>query len=135
MSSTIRRIATSNAPAAIGPYSQAVFANKTLYVSGQLGIVPGKSELVAGGVRSEAERAMMNLGEILKAAGASFDNVVKVTILLVDIGDFQTVNEVYKGFFNNASFPARSTYQVTALPKNGRVEIEAIAAIDDLPES
>uniref|UniRef100_A0A914H2Y5 Ras-related protein Rab-14 n=1 Tax=Globodera rostochiensis TaxID=31243 RepID=A0A914H2Y5_GLORO len=133
MSPTIRQIATSNAPAAIGPYSQAVFANKTLYVSGQLGIVPGKSELVPGGVRSEAERAMMNLGEILKAAGASFDNVVKVTILLVDIGDFQTVNEVYKGFFNNTSFPARSTYQVTALPKNGRVEIEAIAAIDDPP--
>ncbi|KAL3080821.1 hypothetical protein niasHS_014926 [Heterodera schachtii] len=129
--SNIRAISTPNAPAAIGPYSQAVLAHNTLYVSGQLGLVPGKSELVAGGVENEARQAMTNLGAILSAAGASFGNVVKVTILLANIDDFQTVNGVYKSFFSGDTFPARSTYQVAALPKNGRVEIEAVAIIED----
>ncbi|KAE8599319.1 hypothetical protein XENTR_v10017141 [Xenopus tropicalis] len=117
MASVVRRIiSTAKAPAAIGPYSQAVVVDKTMYVSGQLGMDPSSGQLVAGGVKNEAKQALVNMGEILKAAGCDYSNVVKTTVLLADIGDFNDVNEVYKQFFR-CNFPARAAYQVAALPR------------------
>lgn len=127
MSSLIRRvISTTKAPAAIGPYSQAVLVDRTLYISGQLGLDPASGQLVPGGVKEEAKQALNNMGEILKAAGCDFSNVVKTTVLLADINDFSTVNDIYKQYFKS-NFPARAAYQVAALPRGGRVEIEAVA--------
>ncbi|CAD7670427.1 unnamed protein product [Nyctereutes procyonoides] len=131
MASLIRKvISTAKAPGAIGPYSQAVLVNKTIYISGQLGMDPSSGQLVPGGVAEEAKQALTNMGEILKVAGCDFTNVVK-TVLLADINDFNTVNEVYKQYFKS-SFPARAAYQVAALPKGGRVEIEAVAVLGPL---
>ncbi|XP_006104212.1 2-iminobutanoate/2-iminopropanoate deaminase [Myotis yumanensis] len=127
MSSLIRKvISTTKAPAAIGPYSQAVLVDRTLYISGQLGLDPSSGQLVPGGVKEEAKQALTNIGEILKAAGCDFSNVVKTTVLLADINDFSTVNDIYKQYFKS-HFPARAAYQVAALPRGGRVEIEAVA--------
>ncbi|XP_054446286.1 2-iminobutanoate/2-iminopropanoate deaminase [Pteronotus mesoamericanus] len=127
MSSLIRKvISTTRAPGAIGPYSQAVLVDRTIYVSGQLGLDPKSGQLVPGGVAEEAKQALANIGEILKAADCDFTNVVKTTVLLADINDFSTVNEIYKQYFKS-NFPARAAYQVAALPKGGRVEIEAVA--------
>ena len=127
MSSLIRKvISTTKAPAAIGPYSQAVLVGRTVYVSGQIGMDPSNGQLVSGGVAAEAKQALKNMGEILKAADCDFTNVVKATVLLADINDFNTVNEIYKQYFKS-DFPARAAYQVAALPKGSRVEIEAIA--------
>ena len=127
MSSLVRKIiSTAKAPAAIGPYSQAVLVDRTMYISGQLGMDPASGQLVPGGVAEEAKQALTNIGEILKAAGYDFTNVVKATVLLADINDFSTVNDVYKLYFQS-SFPARAAYQVAALPKGGCVETEAIA--------
>ncbi|XP_004402420.1 2-iminobutanoate/2-iminopropanoate deaminase [Callorhinus ursinus] len=127
MASLIRKvISTAKAPGAIGPYSQAVLVDRTVYISGQLGMDPASGQLVPGGVAEEAKQAFTNLGEILKAASCDFTNVVKTTVLLADMNDFNTVNEVYKQYFKG-SFPARAAYQVAALPKGGRVEIEAVA--------
>ncbi|KAM9102268.1 2-iminobutanoate/2-iminopropanoate deaminase isoform X2 [Sarcophilus harrisii] len=127
MSSLIKKvISTAKAPGAIGPYSQAVLVDKTMYISGQLGMDPASGQLVSGGVAEEAKQALINIGEILKAGGCDYTNVVKTTVLLADINDFNAVNEIYKQYFKS-SFPARAAYQVAALPKGGRVEIEAIA--------
>ncbi|XP_062933525.1 2-iminobutanoate/2-iminopropanoate deaminase [Cynocephalus volans] len=127
MSSLVRRvISTAKAPGAIGPYSQAVLVGRTVYISGQLGMDPSSGQLVPGGVVEETKQALTNVGEILKAAGCDFTNVVKATVLLADINDFGAVNEIYKQYFKN-NFPARAAYQVAALPKGGRVEIEAVA--------
>lgn len=122
---TRRAISTTNAPAAIGPYSQAIAANGLLFCSGQLGLDPASGELVEG-VAAQAERALKNLTAVLDAAGLTWANVVKVTIFLADIGDFATVNGIYAGFMPDPP-PARSTFAVGALPRGGRVEIEAIA--------
>ncbi|NMC56579.1 MAG: RidA family protein [Eubacteriaceae bacterium] len=119
-------INTELAPKAVGPYSQAVLAENILYISGQLGIDPAVSKLVEGGVIEQAHQALKNMGEILKEAGYSYDDVVKTTVLLNDIGDFVEVNKVYKEYFTS-SYPARAAYQVAALPIGGLVEIEAIA--------
>ncbi|KAF5915185.1 hypothetical protein HPG69_011648 [Diceros bicornis minor] len=108
--------------------NQAVLVDKTVYVSGQIGLDPSSGQLVPGGVAEEAKQALTNIGEILKAAGCDFSNVVKTTVLLADINDFNTVNEIYKQYFKS-SFPARAAYQVAALPKGGRVEIEAVAVL------
>ncbi|XP_051015420.1 2-iminobutanoate/2-iminopropanoate deaminase [Acomys russatus] len=127
MSSIIRKvISTTKAPAAIGAYSQAVLVDRTVYVSGQLGIDPSTGQLVPGGAGEEAKQALKNLGEILKAAGCDFTNVVKTTVLLADINDFSTINEIYKMHFQG-NLPARAAYQVAALPRGGRIEIEAVA--------
>ncbi|XP_029447634.1 2-iminobutanoate/2-iminopropanoate deaminase-like isoform X2 [Rhinatrema bivittatum] len=135
MASLVRKIIlTAKAPAAIGPYSQAVVVEKTMYVSGQLGMDPASGQLVAGGVLEEAKQALVNMGEILKAAGCNYNNVVKTTILLADINDFSGVNEVYKQFFQS-NFPARAAYQVAALPKGGRVEIEAVAILGPIVDA
>lgn len=122
----MKAIATQNAPAAIGPYSQAIEANGTVYVSGQLGIDPATGSFAEGGAVAQARQSLTNISNILKEAGLSMKNVAKVTVLLADINDFAAVNEVYKDFFE-APFPARSAFAVAALPKGGKIEIEAIA--------
>uniref|UniRef100_A0A3B5QJZ9 Reactive intermediate imine deaminase A homolog n=1 Tax=Xiphophorus maculatus TaxID=8083 RepID=A0A3B5QJZ9_XIPMA len=107
---------TTSAPAAIGPYSQAVVADRTMYVSGQIGMDVASGQLVDGGVQAQTKQALSNMGEILKAAGCDYSNVVKTTVLLKDINDFNSVNDVYKTFFST-NFPARAAYQVAALPR------------------
>jgi len=120
---------SSDAAAAVGPYNQAVIVNgSTMYISGTMGIDPNTNQLVGGGTVAEAVMALTNIGNLLKAAGASFNNVVKVTVLMADMDDFADVNEVYKKFFTR-NYPARAAYQVAALPKGARVEIEAIAML------
>jgi 2-iminobutanoate/2-iminopropanoate deaminase len=122
---TREAIATSGAPAAIGPYSQAIAMDCLLFCSGQLGLDPATGNLVHG-VEAQAERAMLNLRAVLDAAGLTFEDVVKTTIFLADMGDFAVVNAVYGRFMPDPP-PARSTVQVAALPKGGLVEVEAIA--------
>ena len=118
-------IHTPSAPAAIGPYSQAVQAGGMLFTSGQHGIDPATGELAAG-VEAQAEWSMRNLGEILKQAGLTYADIVKTTVFVTDLGDFATVNAVYQRFFEEG-YPARSCVQVAALPKGGLVEIECVA--------
>ncbi|KAJ8394598.1 hypothetical protein AAFF_G00044010 [Aldrovandia affinis] len=135
MSAIIRRIInTAKAPAAIGPYSQAVVVDRTMYISGQLGMDPSSGQLVGGGVQAEAKQALVNMGEILKEAGCGYDNVVKTTVLLADMNDFTNVNDVYKLFFSR-NFPARAAYQVAALPRGGLVEIEAVAVLGPISDA
>jgi 2-iminobutanoate/2-iminopropanoate deaminase len=119
-------IKTTNAPAPIGPYSQAVKAGNFLFVSGQVAINPENGELNIGNIEDETHQVMRNLKAVLLEAGLSFDNVVKSTIFLSDMGTFAQVNEVYGQYFT-ADFPARETVQVSVLPKNVNVEISVIA--------
>lgn len=119
-------IHTNSAPAAIGPYSQAVQMGDLLFTSGQLGIVPETGEL-AQGVEAQTEWALKNLGAILAEAGMSYANVLKTTVFVADLADFSKVNAIYQKFFDGA-YPARSCVQVAALPKGGLVEVECIAA-------
>lgn len=123
---TKRRIATTSAPAAIGPYSQAIDTGAHIFCSGQVGIDPASGELVRGGIEPESQRALRNLGAVLDAAGVSYADVVKTTVFLIDIGDFVTFNAVYADFFPDPP-PARSTFAVAALPRGACVEVEAIA--------
>jgi 2-iminobutanoate/2-iminopropanoate deaminase len=123
-----KAISTSNAPGAIGPYSQAIASGKLLFTSGQLPIDPATGKMVEGSVADRAHQAIKNLIAIIEAAGGSLDNVVKTTVFLADIGDFQAVNAVYVEYFSSP-FPARSAYQVAALPLGADIEIEAIVAI------
>jgi len=119
---------TENAPAAIGPYSQATVHNGVIYVSGQLPICPKTGELKLGDAGEQTQLVMSNLAAIVEAAGSSMDNVLKATILLTDMNHFAQVNEVYAKFFTGAP-PARICYQVCALPKGASVEIDAICAV------
>lgn len=119
-------ISTPNAPGAIGPYSQAVKAGGLLFLSGQLGIDPVTGAM-ADGVCAQTRQALINAQQILAAAGRSMANVVKATVFLADIGDFSAMNEVYATFFPAGSCPARSAFQVAALPKGALVEIELVA--------
>ena len=121
-------VMTSDAPAAVGPYSQAVAAGGLLFVSGQLPIDPATGAFPSEDIKELTRQSMKNLGAILKEAGSSMDKVVKTTIYLKDLADFAAVNEVYASFFKG-SYPARSCFEVAALPKGAKVEIEAIAAI------
>jgi 2-iminobutanoate/2-iminopropanoate deaminase len=123
-------IQTANAPAPIGPYSQAILINKTLYVSGQIAIEPSTGQLITINIIKETNQVMHNLMAILKEAGMDFTHVVKTTIFLKDMNDFPTVNEVYGEFFV-ADFPARETVQVAGLPKNVNIEISVIAIKED----
>ncbi len=121
-------VETSKAPAAIGPYSQAVvYDGRLIFTAGQIGIDPVTGELVPGGVEAQTERVMQNLAAILDAGLSSFDRVIKTTIFLTDISNFAVVNRIYAGFFDDKP-PARSTVQVAALPKGALVEIECVAA-------
>lgn len=126
MSRTV--VATPLAPAAIGPYSQAIAAGGWVFASGQIPIDPATGNLVESGVREETARVLANLQAVLQAAGTSLDHVVKTTIFLTDLRDFAAVNEVYGQHFG-ASPPARATVQVAGLPRGARVEIEAIALL------
>jgi 2-iminobutanoate/2-iminopropanoate deaminase len=121
-------VATPNAPAALGPYSQGIAAGGFLFCSGQLGLDPATGEFAGPDVETQAERAMTNLRNVLDAAGCTFDDVAKTTIFLADMADFAAVNAIYGRFVTDPP-PARSTVQVAALPKGGRVEIEAIARL------
>ncbi|PLX97396.1 MAG: reactive intermediate/imine deaminase [Desulfuromonas sp.] len=125
----IEKIETTQAPAAIGPYSQAIKSGNLLFCSGQIPLDPETGELIAGDVRAQTEQAMKNLEQVLAAAGAGFSDVVKTTIYLADMNDFAVVNEVYGGHFSITA-PARATVQVAALPKGAQVEIDAIACLE-----
>lgn len=118
-------VSTPNAPAALGPYSQAVDTGSTVYCSGQLGLDPATGNL-ANGVQAQTHQALKNLQAVLNKAGLSLDNVVKTTVFVQDLADFGTVNEIYGTYFHGG-FPARSCVQIAALPKNALVEIECIA--------
>lgn len=119
-------IQSNEAPAPIGPYSQAVMAGNTLFISGQIAIDPATQEYVPTDVETEARQVMKNLQAVLKAAGMDFSNIVKTSIFLKDMNDFAKVNAIYSGHFEK-DFPARETVQVSVLPKNCKVEISAIA--------
>ncbi|KYF56728.1 RidA family protein [Sorangium sp. So ce854] len=119
-------ITSDRAPRAIGPYSQAVRAGDLVFCSGQIPIDPATGELVAGGIEVQTAQVIKNLGEVLSAAGASWNDVVKTTIYLTDLADFAVVNQVY-GAAVGGVLPARATVQVAALPKGAAVEIEAVA--------
>ncbi len=119
-------IATEEAPAAIGPYSQAVRANGFIFLSGQIPLDPASGEVVEGGIEAQTKRVMKNLEAVLTAAGSGMNRVVKTTIFLKDLADFAIVNEVYGGYFKE-SHPARATVEVSNLPKGVLVEIEATA--------
>ena len=119
-------IRTDKAPAPIGPYNQAVLSGNTLYVSGQIAINPSDGQLVTINIIHETNQVMENVGAILKEAGFEYKDIVKTTIFLKDIQNFQTVNEVYGNYFTD-NFPARETVEVSGLPKNVNVEISVIA--------
>jgi reactive intermediate/imine deaminase len=121
-------ISSADAPAAIGPYSQAIRAGDTLWMSGQIPLDPASMQIVDGGIEAQAARVFDNMRAVLKAAGGTLDDVVKLSILLVDLGDFAKVNEIMAKAFRQP-FPARSTYQVAALPRGARIEVEAIASL------
>jgi 2-iminobutanoate/2-iminopropanoate deaminase len=119
-------IETRGAPAAIGPYSQAIDTGDTVFLSGQIGLDPAKGALVHGGIEHETRQVMDNIREVLHAAGLGFGDIVKTTIFLISLADFEIVNGIYGEHFAEG-FPARSTVQVAALPRGARVEIEVIA--------
>jgi 2-iminobutanoate/2-iminopropanoate deaminase len=123
-------VSTNEAPKAIGPYSQAVRSGSLLFCSGQIPLDPKSGEIVPGDITAQTQRVLDNIAAVLRAEGATFEDVVKTTIFLTDLNDFQTVNEIYGSYFKNQP-PARSTVQVAALPKGARVEIEVIAAIEE----
>ena len=122
-----RIISTLNAPTPIGPYNQAVMANDTLYISGQIPLKSENMELVQGDIKKETQQVMENLGYILDAAEMKFENVVKSTIFLSEMENFGKVNQVYSSYFDNKLAPARETLAVKKLPKNVRIEISMIA--------
>src|SRR2546421_10305188 len=119
-------ISTSDAPAAIGPYSQAIRAGDFLFCSGQIPLDPQSGQIVSDDIAAQTRRVLDNISGLLKSEGLSLGNVLKTTIFLTDLGNFQVVNEIYGSYFNNEP-PARSTVQVSSLPKGARVEIEVIA--------
>jgi 2-iminobutanoate/2-iminopropanoate deaminase len=123
------KVQTAAAPQAIGPYSQAICANGLVFASGQIPIDPATGQFVSGGIAEQTEQALRNLGAVLEAAGSGLDRVVKTTVFLVDMDEFTAMNEVYGRFFATEP-PARATVQAARLPRDARVEIEAIALTD-----
>ncbi|MEG0540764.1 MAG: RidA family protein [Angelakisella sp.] len=121
-------IATSSAPAAIGPYSQATAVHSMVFTSGQLPIDPATGAFAEGGIAEQTHQSLTNVKKVLEAAGSSMDQIVKTTVFLSDMNNFGAMNEVYAQFFTEGSFPARSAVEVARLPKDALVEIEAIAA-------
>ena len=121
-------ISTPLAPKAIGPYSQGIRAGSLLFVSGQVPIDPATGALVDGNIAAQTRRVFQNIGEILKAGGASFDHVVRTTVFLADMNDFAAMNGAYSAYFTEP-YPARSTVQAARLPRDARVEIDAIALV------
>lgn len=128
---TVReRVLTDKAPAAIGPYSQAIRAGGFVFVSGQIPIDPATGEFVSGGIGEQTERVLQNLSAVLEAAGSGLDKVVKTTVFLADMKEFTAMNEVYAKFFTGAP-PARATVAAAGLPRDARVEIEAVALLTE----
>ncbi len=125
-----KSISTTKAPAAIGPYSQAILAGNTLYVSGQIPLNPQTGAVVAGGIVEQTVQVFENLKAILEAANASFSDVVKAEVFLADINDFATVNEIYAKYFNTDPKPARQAIQAANLPKLVKIEISCIACLN-----
>ena len=123
-------VQTKNAPAAIGPYSQAIKAGGFVFVSGQIPLDPKTGELVAGGIGEQTERVFKNLAAVLEASGSSLDQVVKTTVFLADMKEFAVMNDVYARFFSTAP-PARATVAAAGLPRDVRVEIEAVALVSE----
>ena len=123
-------IQTERAPQAIGPYSQAIRAGGFLFASGQIPIDPQTGQFVAGGIREQTEQVLKNLSAVLQAAGSSLDRVVKTTVFLADMDEFTSMNEVYGKFFSESP-PARATVEAARLPRDARVEIEAIAVVGE----
>jgi 2-iminobutanoate/2-iminopropanoate deaminase len=127
MSQNVKQIvSTSDAPQAIGPYSQAVVANGLVFASGQIPIDPATGAFVEGGIREQTEQVLRNVSKVLEAAGTNLGRVVRTTVFLADMNDFAAMNEVYGGFFTEEP-PARSTVQAARLPRDARVEIDVIA--------
>lgn len=122
-----KAILTQNAPAPIGPYSQAIQAGNTVYISGQIALNPASGELVTSNIEDETHQVLRNLGAILKAAGLDYSDVVSCTVFVTDIGLFSRINEVYNQYFQGNTPPARALVQVSALPKLVNIEIAAIA--------
>ena len=120
---------TKNAPGAIGPYSQGVIAGNLVYTSGQIPVNPANGQ-VEDCVKCQTKQSLENVKSILESAGCTMDNVVKTTVFLKNIADFGKMNEVYKGFFSEGNYPARSAFQVAALPQDALVEIEVVALKD-----
>jgi 2-iminobutanoate/2-iminopropanoate deaminase len=120
-------IFTDKAPAPIGPYNQAVLSGNTLYTSGQIPIDPATGEVITGTIEAETEQVMQNLKAVLEAANMTFENVVKTTIFIMNMGDFAKINAIYGKFFKEETAPARETVQVATLPKNVNIEISMIA--------
>ena len=128
---TVReRVQTDQAPAAIGPYSQAIRAGAFVFVSGQIPIDPATGEFVAGGIGEQTERVLKNLSAVLEAAGSGLDKVVKTTVFLANMKEFSQMNEVYAKYFTGAP-PARATVAAAGLPRDARVEIEAVALVSE----
>lgn len=121
------QVSSDDAPAAIGPYSQAIRTGDTVYLSGQIGLDPATMTLVEG-VEAQAHQVMRNLRAVAKAAGGSLDDIVKITLLLTDLGDFATVNGIMASYFAQP-YPARATFQVVALPRGAKVEVEGILVL------
>lgn len=121
---------TDNAPKAIGPYSQGINTGNLMFLSGQLPIVPSEGKIVAQDIEGQTKQSLENVKSILESAGCTMDNVVKTTVFLKNIADFGKMNEVYKGFFSEGNYPARSAFQVAALPQDALVEIEVVALKD-----
>ena len=124
------RIHSDQAPAAMGPYSQAIRAGNLVYTAGQVGLDPATRQLVEGGIVEQTHRALNNLSAVLQAAGGTLHDVVKTTVFLADMGHFAEMNAIYKGYFSDTHPPARSTVQVAALPRNALVEIECVALLE-----
>ena len=120
-------VTTPSAPKAIGPYSQGIRAGSLLFVSGQVPIDPATGQIIGGDIAAQTHRVFQNIGEILKAGGASFDHVVRTTVFLADMNDFAAMNDVYATYFTSPA-PARATVEVSRLPKDARIEIDVIAA-------
>ena len=123
----LKKVVTATAPAAIGPYSQAIICGNTVFTSGQIPLIPESGEMVVGGIEAQAEQVMKNLGEVLKAAGTSFEKAIKTTCFLADMADFAAFNGVYAKYFTEK--PARSCVAVKTLPKGALVEVEVIATL------
>ena len=129
MAAERRAVSAPSAAPAIGPYSPALRVGNLLFLSGQIPLDPASGQLVTGDIRAQATRVLENLGELLKAAGAGFGQVARTTIFLADISDFAVVNEIYATYFSEP-YPARATVQVARLPRDVRIEIDAIAVVD-----
>ncbi|AUS95589.1 reactive intermediate/imine deaminase [Clostridium thermosuccinogenes] len=126
---SIKTVNTNKAPAAIGPYSQAIISGNTVFTSGQIPIDPATGEVVNGGIEAQTRRVLENLKAVLEAAGTSMSNVIKTTVFINDMGNFAVVNSIYGEYFS-APYPARSCVEVSKLPKGVEIEIEAVAVID-----